>query len=149
MAIHRRPLGSGRTLAAIAGAVIIVGCVLPWWRRGGDATGLPALTGYAFEDVGIIVFLVGVATLALVALPYAVGDRPTGIDRWMSYAVLCHRRLGRVRLAAGAALRRWTCSGSPSRPRSSPTAPGLWLVGLGLGVLSRAVWRMTREPLYR
>ena len=25
MAIHRRPLGSGRTLAAIAGAVIIVG----------------------------------------------------------------------------------------------------------------------------
>ena len=33
-------------------------------------------------------FLVGVATLALVALPYAVGDRPTGIDRWMSYAIL-------------------------------------------------------------
>ena len=27
--------------------------------------------------------------------------------------------------------------------------PGLWIAGLGLAVLSRAIWRMTREPLYR
>jgi hypothetical protein len=27
--------------------------------------------------------------------------------------------------------------------------PGLWIAGLGLAVLSRAVYRMTREPLYR
>jgi hypothetical protein len=27
--------------------------------------------------------------------------------------------------------------------------PGLWIAGLGLAVLSRAVYRMTREPAYR
>jgi len=148
MAIHRRPLGSGRTLAAVAGAVIIVGCVLPWWRLGGDATGLPAVTGFAFEDVGIIVFLVGVATLALVALPYAVGDRPTGIDRWMVYAVLSIVGWAAfawrvVQLIALGVFR----FAEPAQVFTN--GPGLWVAGLGLAVLSRAVWRMTREPLYR
>ena len=32
--------------------------------------------------------LAGIATLLLVALPYAVGDRPTPIDRWEAYAIL-------------------------------------------------------------
>ena len=27
--------------------------------------------------------------------------------------------------------------------------PGLWLAGIGLVVLSRATWTMTREPTYR
>jgi hypothetical protein len=37
--MHRRPLGNGRTLAAIAGIVIVIGCILPWWRVG-SADGL-------------------------------------------------------------------------------------------------------------
>ncbi len=76
MTMHRRPLGGGRTFAAIAGVLIIVGCVLPWWRLGGDS-GIPAVGGNAFEGSGIIVFLIGVATLALVALPNSVGRSPT------------------------------------------------------------------------
>jgi hypothetical protein len=27
--------------------------------------------------------------------------------------------------------------------------PGLWLTAIGLGILARAVYRMTREPHYR
>jgi len=145
--MHRRPLGGGRTLAAVAAILIIVGCALPWWRLGGEA-GIPPLSGNAFEDTGIVVFLVGVATLALVALPYAVGDRPTGIDRWVSYGILAivgwaalAWRLAQL-LVAGAFR-----FGEPAQVFTN--GPGLWIAGLGLAILSRAVWRMPREPLYR
>jgi hypothetical protein len=145
--MHRRPLGRGRTLAALAGVLIVVGCILPWWRVGGTA-GLPATSGNAFEGSGIIVFLVGVATLALVALPYAVGDRPTSLDRWLSYAILAiagwfgfgWRVLNLFLIGAF----------SFDEPIQVLTnGPGLWLVGIGLAILSRAVWQMTREPVYR
>ncbi len=147
MTMHRRPLGGGRTMAAVAGILIIVGCVLPWWRLGGE-TGVPPLTGNAFEDTGIVVFLVGVATLALVALPYAVGDRPTGIDRWLSYAILAV--VGWLALAWRVLQLLGLSAFQFSEPAQVFTnGPGLWIAGLGLAVLSRAVWRMTREPLYR
>ena len=72
---------------ALAGLAIVVGCVLPWWTVGGT-TGIPAVSGNGLDGSGIVVFLVGIATLALVALPYAAGDRPLGVDRWLSFALL-------------------------------------------------------------
>ncbi len=147
MTMHRRPLGGGRTLAAIAGVLIVVGSILPWWRVGGES-GIPPLSGNAFEGSGIIVFLVGVITLALVALPYAVGDRPTGIDRPMSFALLA------VVGWLGLAWRVIDLLLSEAFQFTEPiqvftNGPGLWIAGLGLAVLSRAVYRMTREPAYR
>ncbi len=85
--MHRRPLGRGRTMAAVAGPIIVVGCVLPWWQVGGTP-GIPMQAGNAFAGSGIVVFLVGIASLALVALPYAAGDRPVGLDRPLSFALL-------------------------------------------------------------
>jgi hypothetical protein len=145
--MHRRPLGGGRTLAAIASILIVVGSVLPWWRVGGVA-GIPAAGGNAFEGSGIIVFLVGVVTLALVALPYAVGDRPTGLDRSVSYGLLA------VVGWLGMAWRVVDLLLSGAFRFTEPVqvftnGPGLWIAGLGLAILSRAVYRMTREPVYR
>lgn len=147
MTMHRRPLGAGRTLAAIGGLVILVGCVLPWWRIGGDG-GIPALGGNALESSGVIVFLVGLVALLLVALPYAIGDRPTALDRWLSYAVLAvvgWLSLGWriVDLLASGAFR------FTEPAQAFTNGPGLWIAGLGLALLSRAVYRMTREPRYR
>jgi len=87
MTMHRRPLGHGRRLAALGGLFIIVGSILPWWQVGGDP-GLPAVSGNGLEGIGIVVFLIGVVTLALVALPYAVGDRPTAVDRALAFGIL-------------------------------------------------------------
>lgn len=147
MTMHRRPLGQGRTLAALSGLLILVGCFLPWWRVGGDG-GLPLVSGNAFEASGIIVFLVGVVTLALVALPYAVGDRPTAIDRWLSFAVLVVVGW----LGLGWRVLDLLLSGAFSFAEPAQiftNGPGLWLAGIGLAILSRAVYQMAREPLYR
>ncbi len=145
--MHRRPLGQGRTMAAIAGVVILVGCFLPWWRVGGG-DGLPLVQGNAFEGAGIVVFLVGVATLFLVALPYAVGDRPVGVDRWLSYAILAvigWLGLGWrvIDLLLAEAFR------FDEPVQVFTNGPGLWVAGIGLVILSRAAYQMTREPIYR
>jgi hypothetical protein len=145
--MHRRPLGGGRTLAAVGGVATLVGCVLPWWQLAQEG-GIPPLQGNALEGSGILALLASVATLLLVALPYAVGDRPTAIDRWEAYALLAvvgWIGLGwRVVDLLGLGAFRFT---EPAQVFTN--GPGLWLTGLGLGILSRAVYRMTREPHYR
>jgi hypothetical protein len=131
----------------MGGVVIMVGCVLPWWQVS-QPGGLPPLSGNALEGSGIIVLLVGVATLLLVALPYAVGDRPTPIDRWEAYALLAIVGwLGfgwRVVQLLGAGAFRFT---EPIEVFTN--GPGLWVAGIGLAILSRAAFLMTREPHYR
>jgi len=88
MSLHRRPLGRGRWVAAASAILIVVGCTLPWFRAGGGEGMMPALVGNGFSGPGILVFLAALATLALVALPYAMGDRPVAVDRWWVYALL-------------------------------------------------------------
>lgn len=145
--MHRRPLGSGRTLAAIAGIVIVIGCVLPWWRIG-SADGLTQLSGNGLEGSGILVFLVGLATLALVTLPYAVGDRPTSIDRTLIYGILAI--VGWIGFGARVVVMLLDDVFQFTEPAQIFTnGPGLWVAGLGLAILSRAVYQMAREPAYR
>jgi hypothetical protein len=146
--MHRRPLGRGRTLAALAGVLIVVGCVLPWWMVGGEQSGITPLSGNGFEGAGIIVFLVGIAALALVALPYASGDRPLGIDRWLSYLLLTV--VGWIGLAVRFVGLLVDGAFQFTEPAQVFTnGPGLWLVVIGLIVLSRATYDMAREPAYR
>ena len=135
--MHRRPLGRGRRLAALAALIILVGCVLPWWQFGGG-DGLPRRTGNAFEGAGILVFFAALATIALVTLPYAT-DRPVALDRGLSYLVVVV--IGWIGLVLRAIdLFSIGALGLPN------TAPGLWLTALGLIVLSRAVYEIAGEP---
>jgi hypothetical protein len=133
MSLLRRPLGRGRWVAATSAVVIVAGCVLPWFRAGG-AEGIPALEGNGFYGPGILAFLAALATLALVALPYAAGDRPVAVDRWWGYAVLTGvAGLGVLLRAITIALD----SGGfgtmlPDR------APGIWLAAAGVAGLAFA-----------
>lgn len=136
--MHRRPLGRGRALAAIAAIVIIAACLLPWWGFGGG-DGLPATTGNAFEGSGIVVFFVAFATIALLALPYAAGDVPVALDRPLSFVILAI--VGWIGLAIRVV--DLGILGALSLPNRSP---GLWLTAVGLLLLSRAVYDIASEP---
>jgi hypothetical protein len=145
--MHRRPLGRGRTLAALAAPIIVLGCLLPWWRVGGTP-GITVRAGIGLEGSGIVVFLVGVAALALVALPYAAGDRPLGLDRWLSFAVLAVA--GWIGLAWQVLQLALIGAFQFQEPAEVLTnGPGVWLAGVGLAVLSRAVYEMAGEPVRR
>jgi hypothetical protein len=127
MSLHRRSLGRGRWVATVSAILIVVGCALPWFRAGG-AEGIPALEGNGFFGTGILAFLAALATLALVALPYAMGDRPVAVDRWWVYAALAvTAAVGLLLRSVGIALD----SGGfgtmlPDR------APGVWLAAAGV-----------------
>ena len=139
--MHRRPLGRGRRLAALAAVIILVGCVLPWWQVGGGS-GLPATSENAFSGSGILVVFAALGTIALVTLPYAC-DRPVSIDRTLAYvALLIIGWLGLIiRLVSLAAVN--VQAVFPDR------GPGLWIAALGLVVFSRAAYDIAREPAYR
>ena len=147
MTLHRRPLGRGRWMAALGGVLMVVGSVLPWWQVGGTP-GITAESGNGLAGSGILVFLVGIATLALLALPYAAGDRPLGLDRWLTFAILA---------AAGwigftwRVIDLWLAGAfqftTPAEVLTN--GPGLWLAAIGLALLSRAAYVMTRESAYR
>jgi hypothetical protein len=147
MTMHRRPLGRGRTLAALAGSLIVLGCVVPWWQVGGTP-GITAESGNGLAGSGILVFLVAIASLAFIALPYAAGDRPIGLDRWLTFAILAVAGwIGFAWRIVELALIGAFQFDEPSDVLTQ--GPGIWLAGLGLVVLSRAVYEMAAEPARR
>ena len=147
MTMHRRPLGRGRTLAGLAAPLLVIGCILPWWRVGGTP-GIPIESGNGFAGSAILVFLVGVTSIALVALPYAAGDRPLGLDRWLSFAILTVA--GWIGLAWRIVELALIGAFQFNEPAEILTnGPGIWLAALGLLVLSRAVFEMAGEPIRR
>lgn len=143
MTMHRRPVGRARLLAALAAAVILAGCLLRWWLVGGNE-GLPALSGNAFDGFGILVFVVALATIALVTLPYA-RERPVGIDRWPAYALLAAvgwLAFG-IRIVDLLAMRAFQYD-EPTQVFTN--GPGLWVTGIGLAMLARAAYDLYHEP---
>jgi hypothetical protein len=138
MTMHRRPLGRARRLAGLAAILIVVACLLPWFGSSSES-GLPPTSGNAFNGSGVIVFFVALAVIALLALPYAAGDTPVAIDRPASYLILAV--VGWIALAL-----RVVDIATISPEFLFPTqAYGLYLAAIGLAILSRAVYDMTRE----
>ena len=137
--MHRRPIGRGRTLGIVSALVMLVGCVLPWYAVGGGSN-LPIRQLNAFSGSGILVFIAALATLAVVALPYAAGDRPVAIDRWPAYLLFA--------VAAWVGIVYWVLSlvGDTAPGLFPDRAPGLWIAVLGTVTLSRAAYDIGREP---
>jgi hypothetical protein len=134
-----RALGGGRRLALVGAIVLIVGCLLPWYRVGGDG-GLPAVSYMAFDyPQGVLAFLAGLATLALIALPYAMRPRPVGLDRGLVFGILA--------IAALAGVILWVPAVAENLAGLLPTgAFGFWIAVLGVILLCRAAFEISREP---
>jgi hypothetical protein len=141
MTMQRRPMGNGRRLAAVAALVVIAACFLPWWQSASEG-GLPALSGNAFDGSGVLVFFVALAVIALLALPYAAGDVPVGLDRPLSFAILTV--VGWLALA----IRVVDLATTNVDAIFPQRAFGLWLAALGLILLSRAAYDISRERRY-
>lgn len=137
--MHRRPLGRGRLLAAISACVLLIGCVLPWYTAAGGDTGITAVSTNAFTDKGIVVFIVALAVLALVSLPYAAGDKPVALDRALSYVIVTLVAIGAF---AWRTIEFILVDPTGIRP---DLAPGLWLVAIGLVILARAAYEIAGE----
>ena len=93
MSMHRRPLGRGRTMAAIGGGLMVVGCVLPWWQVGGTP-GIPAVSGNGLAGPAILVFLVGIATsnsTMISATSHGVMETAISDSYWGSHYVGARR----------------------------------------------------------
>jgi hypothetical protein len=140
--VHRRPIGRGRTLGIVGALVMLVGCVLPWYAVGGGSD-LPLRQLNAFSGSGILVFIAALATLAIVALPYAAGDRPVAVDRWPAYAMLA--------AVAWIGLGYWVVSfiGDAVAGLVPDRAPGLIVALIGVIALSRAAYDIAQEPVLR
>ena len=138
--MHRRPLGNGRRLAFVGAVVLLVGCVLPWYAVGGDG-GLPRTVLTAFDYSGIIASLAALATIALVALPFAAGDRPIGVDRGIVFGLLAVAAL----IGVGLML---TYPGVLEAPEGllPDRAYGFWIAVVGAIILGRAAYDIVLEP---
>ncbi len=146
MTTHRRTVPRSRLLAAAGAIVMLVGCVLPWWTVGG-VDGLPVRSGNAFASYGILVFAAGIATLALVTLPYA-SMRPVSADRWLTYAIIA--AIGSIGFVARLLDLLFVRAFAFSEPADAVTRiPGLWVAAIGLAMVARAVFDMYREPQLR
>lgn len=144
--MHRRPVGWTRILASLGAIVALIGCFLPWWTVGG-VDELPTQSGNAFDSFGILVFIASIATLALVTLPYA-SERPVSADRWQTYALFAAAGwLGFVGRIVDLGLSQAFAFRQPIDALAR--IPGLWVAGIGLVILARAIFVMTREPRLR
>ena len=137
--MHSRAMGTGRRLALVGALMVVVGCLLPWYTVGGDG-GLPPVTYRAFTYLpGLVVFLSALGTIALIALPFAMGPRHLGIDRGLTFGILAALAIAGIVL--------WVLQVMPAPQGLMPGgAYGFWISAVGAVILGRAAFDISREP---
>jgi hypothetical protein len=137
--MHRRPIGRGRLVAAVGALLVLGASVLPWYSTGGGAGELPARVLHAFDGPGFLSFVAALGVLALVALPYAAGDRPVALDRWLSYGLLAVLAFVGVLLWPVGLLGDLAAGLLPDR------AAGYWIAVVGVLIVCRAAYEIRLE----
>jgi hypothetical protein len=136
-------LTHGRWVVAVGAVMLVVSCFMQWFMLGGGEKELPAHTGIGVEDGwGFLVFLAGLATILLVALPYA-SEGPVPIDQPLSYVILLTAAVlafcVRTFTMFQGGLLFYTGQTPPVQPLRGP---GYWLAAVALLVFARGVFEM-------
>ena len=138
--MNRRTLGRGRVIVGVGAVLALVACLFPWGQTAG--VGLPPLKTGAFDGAGIVVFVAAIGLLALIALPYAAGDQPIGIDRPLAFGLVAGIGI------AGYLVKLWQIVangllGLPDR------GLGLWVAAVALAIVIWGLAEMLAEPARR
>ena len=140
VSMYRYPLGRGRWLAAAsARSCSSSAACCPGTRPAARSAACRRSPAMPSSQAASSCSSCALATLALVTLPYAAGDRPVGVDRWPPYLILL--LVGLV----GTLLRAWDLwsrqvLGLPDR------SPGHLGGRIGLIVLARATFEIAQSP---
>jgi quinol-cytochrome oxidoreductase complex cytochrome b subunit len=136
--VNRRSLGRGRLIVVIGALTVIAGSLPAWWTIGGVVQEAQSGNAFDYSSTGIVVFLVGVAMLFLVVLPYATRYGEAAIDRPLAYSLLLLLAI----VAFGVAVYQIHSTyglGLPDR------APGLYITAAGLLILCWAMVELLGE----
>jgi len=141
--MHYATAMRGRWVVAIGAIVIVGSSLLPWWQIGGGVGELSTQSGVGISDGRtFLMFLVAVACLLLVTLPFA-SEKPIPIDHPVVYlgllALAIFAYVWRVILLAQLLLVPWP----PQR------GVGFWLAAVGLILLARGVFEVFEERRQR
>jgi hypothetical protein len=141
--MNRNPVQRGRWVVTLGAVIVIVACVLPWWRLGGGPGELSARSDVGLSDgLGYLMFLAAIATLLLVALPYAA-EGPVAIDRPISYLVLLLTACAAYGIRTFTMIQQDLILYIGQTPPIQPLrGPGYWGAALGLVVLARGVFEL-------
>jgi len=127
-----RRRSNGRRLSGLGAMLVVLGALPSWWTLGGGS-GAPAITGNAFDSVGVFAFFSALALLAILIAPDAVGEQ-LPIDAWpLHVGLVCFAGLAFLLAASEAAVRATGSELSLAVVFSPLRAPGLWVTLIGLG----------------
>ena len=136
-------LQHGRWIISVGAVMLVISSFLQWWLLGGGAGELPAQSGMGIEDgAGFLLFLAALATLLLIALPYAA-EGPMAIDQPITYVVLLAVAVtaycARTFTMYQGGLLFYTGQTPPVQPLRGP---GYWLAAIALIVFARGVFEL-------
>jgi hypothetical protein len=139
----------GHWLVAIGAIVIVGSTMLQWWQIGGGPGELAQTSGIGIADGRVfLMFLLSVASLLLVTLPFA-SEKPVPIDHPVSYLALFATMLiayfWRLVGLAQIQLKPWPVVQTQLLPWPPQRGVGLWLAAVGLVVFARGVFEVFEE----
>jgi hypothetical protein len=134
--VNRRALGRGRILVAAGAIVTVVGLFPQWWSIA--RTNAEALSGNGLQGPGIIIFLAAMGLLAVIVVPFTTRDGDSAFDRPLAYVAL-------ALVAISAYLFRVYEIASFARLALPTEAPGMWITGFGLFLVSWGVAEILTE----
>ena len=125
-----RSRSNGRRLSGFGAILVVLGALPSWWTLGGGGT--PAITGNAFDSIGVFAFFSALALLAILIAPDAVGEQ-LPIDAWpLHVGLVCAASAAFLLAASEAAIRATGSELSLAVVFAPLRAPGLWVTLFGL-----------------